>query len=136
MNIPRLIISIVVLFVFISVFDFVAHGVILGSAYKETAESWRPEADMMARLPLQYACYLIIMIGFATVWALGFPDKGAKCGAIYGFLLGLVGTAGSILMFVFIAIPDRFMMPWIVSGMLGSILSGVLLALVYKPKAS
>lgn len=136
MNKPRLIVSIIAVFLFISIFDFVAHGVILSGSYGETADAWRPEAEMMSRMWMQYLCYLIMAVGFATIWALAFPGKGAKCGMIYGFLIGLITSAGTLIMFVFTPIPDQFIGPWMLIGMLGSVLMGAVVALVYKPKAS
>jgi hypothetical protein len=135
MNIPRLIAAVLAVTVFISIFDFIVHGLILGGAYGETKDSWRPEAEMMSRLWSQYLCYLMMSVGFVCIWALAFPGKGAKCGAIYGFLIGLISTASITIMFVFTPIPDRFMLPWFITGMLGSVLMGVVAALVYKPKA-
>ncbi len=135
MNLKRLIVSIIVLTLFLSVFDFIVHAVLLGNAYGETAETWRSEAEMMSRMWLQYVCYLVTMIGFVVLWALAFPGKGVKCGAIYGFIVGLMTSAGMLLNFVFLPIPDRFILPWLASGMIGTILLGILVALIYRPRA-
>jgi len=134
MNIPRLILSIVVLTGFASVFDFVVHDKMLSSAYGETKEVWRPEAEMMSRMWLKSLCTIVTVIGFVIIWALAFPNKGVMCGAIYGFLVGLMTSAGMLTNFVFLPIPDRFICPWLISGMLGPILMGMLVALIYKPK--
>ena len=37
------------------------------------------------------------------------------------------------MMFVFIPIPQQFMVPWGIGGLLSSILAGAVAALVYKP---
>ena len=84
---------------------------------------------------IQFVCYVPIAIGFATIWALAFPTKGAKCGVIYGFLIGLITVGGLIIITVFTPIPDEVILPWIVSGLIGPALAGALLALIYKPKA-
>ena len=134
MNIGRLILTIIVVSVVIYAFDFLYHGILLGSSYKETAEAWRPEEEMMKRIPLQIACYFLIAIGFCTIWAFGFPDKGVKCGIIYGFFLGIMGTGGMLINFVFVPIPDQFMLSWTIGAMISSILAGIITALLYKPK--
>ena len=136
MNIKRLLLSIVLITVFISLFDFVVHGVLLSSAYGETKEVWRSESGMMSRMWLQYLCYFISSIGFVTIWALAFPNKGIKCGAIYGFLVGLISSAGMLINFVFLPIPNRFISPWLLSGMIVSILMGMLVSLLYHSKAT
>ncbi len=137
MNIGRLIITIVVAAVAMWVLDFVYHGLLLGEQYAATADAWRPEEEMMARFPFQVICYFVIAIGFSTVWAFGFAPQGhgMKCGAIYGFFMGLFGTGGMMMSFVFSPIPDQFVAPWAISGVVMSILVGMLIALVYKPKS-
>lgn len=134
MNIGRLILSILVVAVVIYVFDFLYHGMMFGESYSETAESWRSEEEMMKRIPLQMLCYFLISIGFCTVWAFGFGDKGVKCGAIYGLFLGVMAIGGMLINFVFVPIPDQFMIPWSVGGILSSVIAGIIVALVYRPK--
>lgn len=136
MNIPRLILAIVVVYIANYAFDFLYHGVMLGESYKETADAWRSEEEMMKRIPLQLICYALISIGFCTVWAFGFGGKGVKCGAIYGFFLGVMGVGGMLINFVFFPMPDQFMIPWSIGGILVGVLSGVIVALVYKPKTA
>ncbi len=111
MNIKRLILTIIVLFGFVTVYDMIVHNVLLSSAYGETRETWRPEEDMMSRMWLKTLCSLVLVIGFATIWALAFPDKGIKCGAIYGFLVSLMIATGMLTNFVFLPIPERFILP-------------------------
>ncbi len=108
----------------------------LGKLYVATGDSWRTEDEMMSRIWILYVCYIPISIGFTTVWALAFPVKGVKCGAIYGFLIGLISVGSLIGISAFTPIPDQVILPWIVSGLVGSALAGVVVAAVYKPKAS
>ena len=136
MNIARLIVSIIVVLVGMFAFDFIYHGMLLGDSYKETAEAWRPEAEMMERYKFKVIYDLLIAIGFCTLWAFGFAGKGIKCGVVYGFLFGLTGVGGMLMNFIFTPIPDQFMMPWAVGGMLASIISGILVSLAYKAKAT
>jgi|GEM_PF-1855358 len=136
MNIGRLILTIIAVAVVLFVFDMLYHGGLLGSSYGETADAWRTDEEMAARFPLQIVCYFLIAIGFCTVWAFGFGEQGVKCGAIYGFFLGIMATGGTLINFVFLPIPDQFMLPWAVGGILSTIIAGVLTALIYKPKSS
>ncbi|MCB1235799.1 MAG: hypothetical protein KDM91_12085 [Verrucomicrobiae bacterium] len=137
-NLPRLAISVIALAIFFAIFDMVCHGGLLGSQYGATKEVWRSEEEMKAWFPFQMACYLPIAIGFATLWALAFGNRGlgVKHGALFGFLMGLVGTGGMVMMFAFMPIPTQFMLPWAVIGLSGGVLGGVVAALVYKPKAA
>jgi hypothetical protein len=135
MNIPRLILSIVVLFVVSCLYNFVAHGVILGKSYAATEEVWKPMDEMMARMWLQYLCFFVFMIGFVILWALAFPGKGTKCGATYGAVVALMSVSGMMLNLVHMPVPDQFALPWLVIGTLECVILGVLVSLLYKPKA-
>ncbi len=46
MNMKRLILACVAVFVFVFLCDWGLHGYLLRDAYKETAQLWRSEADM------------------------------------------------------------------------------------------
>tara|TARA_R110002096_G_scaffold352023_1_gene545003 strand:- start:1583 stop:2005 length:423 start_codon:yes stop_codon:yes gene_type:complete len=134
MNIGRLIISVIAVLVAKFGFDAIYHGMLLGDSDKETAEAWRPEAEMMALYQFKIGYDLLIAIGICTVWAFGFAGKGIKCGAIYGFLIGLTVVGGMLISFIFTPIPEQFMMPWALGGMFQSIIVGMIVALVYKGK--
>jgi hypothetical protein len=134
MYIGRLILTIFATAVVFFLFDMVFHGWILGKSYAATADSWRSIEDMESRRPFQMICYVIIAIGFCTIWAFGFPGKGVKCGVIYGLFLGLFATGGMMMNFVFLPIPDQFKLPWAFGGIAASILGGIVTALIYKPK--
>jgi hypothetical protein len=51
MNTKRLLISIISCFVFVFVYEFVFHGILLKSMYQATIEAWRPESEMMQYMP-------------------------------------------------------------------------------------
>ncbi|MCG8601200.1 MAG: hypothetical protein MI807_13745 [Verrucomicrobiales bacterium] len=136
MNTSRLILSVVAVAAAFFLFDFIFHGMMLGQSYADTADAWRPEEEMAARFPFQILCYFVISVGFCIVWALGFPREGVRCGAIYGFLLGVMGTGGVLMNFVFLPIPDQFKLPWTIGGILSGVVGGIVVALVYKPTAS
>ena len=50
-NMKRLILSVIVMFVFIFASDFVIHSLLLGKTYKELAHLWRPEAELVSFMP-------------------------------------------------------------------------------------
>ncbi len=116
------------------IFDFIVHGVILEPSYKATADAWRPEEEMMKWYPLTIPCYLLFAIGFTVIWALGFASKrgGVKSGALYGLLMGICGTSGVMMGFVYSPTPSLFFFPWLISGLLSGVLAGVVVNYAYK----
>ncbi len=137
MNFPRLIVAIVVGFLFVFATDFLIHGVSLAPDYKATSELWRPEAEMTARFPWLLTAQLLATIAFVTLWALGFAPRGnfaLACG--YGLLLGLLVQATTIITYVVSPLPPPIARKWIGSGLLQSIALGVIAFLAYKPLPS
>jgi len=86
MNIKRLLLAILVAFIFIFATDFLIHAVWLMPDYNATKELWRPEAEMNARFPWMLTAQLLVAIAFVIIWARGFAARGSTglaCG--YGF---------------------------------------------------
>ena len=134
MNPVRLSVSILLVAIVLYVFDVIYHGLLLGSTYEATAESWRTEDEMLKRIPFQILCYFMISTGLCTTWALGFAGRGIKVGALFGGLLGLMGTGGMLMNFVFVPLPDQLRLPWAIGGILSGVIAGVIVSLVYRPK--
>lgn len=136
MNIKRLILAIVVAFVFIFTTDFLIHAVWLTPDYHATRELWRPESEMNARFPWMLIAQLLVAIVFVTIWALGFAARGGTglvCG--YGLLIGLIVQATTIITYVVSPLPPGIALKWFASGIVQSILLGLLVGLVYKPSS-
>jgi hypothetical protein len=134
MNLKRLLLAIVVAFVFIFVTDFLIHAVWLKPDYAATKELWRPDAEMGARFPWMLTAQLLIAIGFVTVWALGFAERGNLGTAFgYGLLIGLIVQATTIITFVVSPLPASIALKWFASGIVQGVLLGLLVALVYRP---
>jgi hypothetical protein len=89
MNANRLILAIVVAFIFVFATDFLIHAVWLAPDYKATAQLWRPEAEMGARFPWMLTAQLLAAITFVLIWALGFAGRGTLgLACAYEFLIG------------------------------------------------
>jgi len=101
MNFQRLIVAVIVAFVFIFATDFLIHAVWLKPVYDATKELWRPEAEMNARFPWMLAAQLLAALTFVWIWALGFAARGTVALAcIYGLLLGLAVQVTTMVTYV------------------------------------
>ena len=137
MNVTRLMIAIVVGFVFVFATDFLIHGVWLQSDYIATKELWRPEAEMNARFPWMLAGQLLVTIAFILLLAMLFADRGtAGLACVYGLLAGLMVQATTIITYVVSPFPPALALKWFLSGLLQSILLALLTRFVYKPAPS
>ncbi|MEO8045471.1 MAG: hypothetical protein ABI674_11260 [Spartobacteria bacterium] len=134
MNIQRLLLTVVVAFVFIFATDFAIHAIWLKPAYEATKELWRSEAEMGARFPWMLGAQLLVAIVFVTIWALGFAERGGLGLALgYGLLIGVIVQATTIITYVVSPLPADIAVKWIASGLVQSMLLGLIVGLVYKP---
>ena len=130
----RLLLAIVVAFVFIFATDFLIHAVWLKPDYEATKELWRTEAEMGARFHWMLIGQLLAAITFVLIWALGFADRGTfALACVYGFLIGLSVQVATIITFVVSPFPAELALKWIGSGLIQAIALGVVTFLVYKP---
>src|SRR5689334_5614660 len=99
MNIKRLIICIIAVFVAVSVTDILIHGIWLSPVYGATKHLWRPEDEMgsgkfMAWLHLGH---LLVAATVSVLWAAGFAEKATmSCAIKYGLTLGLLMQAHTL----------------------------------------
>lgn len=134
MNFMRLLLAIVVAFVFVFATDFLIHALWLAPDYNATKELWRPESEMTARFPWMLGAHLLIAIAFVTIWALGFADRGsAGLACAYGLIIGLLVQATTIITYVVSPLPPGIALKWFISGVVQSVLLGVVVWLTYKP---
>lgn len=69
-----------------SAMDFVIHGVILSSAYQETASLWRPMEEM--KMGLMYVVMAFVATSFVLIYAKLVSNKSIKKATLYGALFG------------------------------------------------
>ena len=79
------VIATAVLFVYIFVFEWVFHGVILADMYQSTAELWRSEEAMMVKLGWMIAGQALIAIFLVQIFR-QLQSNAVKVGALLGAL--------------------------------------------------
>jgi len=135
MNPKRLIVAIIAGFVFSFATDFLIHGVWLAPAYKETASLWRTDIEMNARFAWMIVAHLLFVAVFATLWAKGLAERGCvTSAAMFGLFMGLFFQSDTLMTYVVSPLPADIAIKWFVSGLVQTVLLGILVSLVYKPK--
>lgn len=133
MNITRLILAIVAVFIGIFVMDFVIHGILLQADYASTKDHWRPESEMQAYFPFLMLGQLVAAATFVLVWAMGFAGKvGWKGAVIFGLLMALFGQAGTIIGYAVQPMSGILAIKWIASAVVEGIAMGLLVSFIYK----
>lgn len=135
MNPKRLIVTLIAVFAAVFLTDFLIHGVWLQSTYKATMTLWRTEEEMNKRFGWMMLGQFLVAASFTVLWAKGFAATAtAKCACLYGLFMGLFSQAMTVIFYVVEPLPASLCVKWFVAGMAQSVLLGLLVFLVYKPK--
>ncbi len=133
-NWKKLWITVVVVYVVNQVLHFLIHAMWLGETYASLSDIWRPEAEMMAKQWIMFVTAAVYCFFFVYLFAKGCEGKGLGEGVRYGVIIGLfVGVFSAYDWYVILPIPYSLALKWFLSGMVASIVMGVVAALLYKP---
>lgn len=136
MNIKSLLISIVVVFIAVTVTDILIHGLWLSSLYGATSHLWRPEAEMASGryMGWLHAAHALTAVTFTTLWAVGFASKAKlTCGVKYGLFMALFSQAHTLISYAVQPFTLEIVWKWIAAGAVQGILLGVVVFFIYKP---
>jgi hypothetical protein len=139
MNTKRLIISIIAVFVALSVTDILIHGVWLSSRYGETKELWRPEDEMSSGkyMGWLHAGHALAAVTFTMLWAVGFAGTAKiSCAVKFGAFMALFSQAHTLITYAVQPVPFDIIVKWLLSGIVQGIILGLVAFYTYKPKAA
>ena len=133
-NGKQLLLAMLAVAVFVFVYEMIFHGMMLKATYQATAELWRPEADMQAKMIWLMLAQALMAIMFCLIFSFTRMCNGIQGGVCFGLLVGLLMSAPQIITYVVQPIPADLLLKWLVGGMLEAVLMGVIVALIYKPQ--
>jgi hypothetical protein len=134
MNTKSLIITLIVAFVTVWATDFLIHGVWLSSDYAATKELWRPEAEMMAKMPFMFLGQLLMATAFTMIFAAVVAEKRClSCSLKYAACVGLMAAAGQIIMYAVAPWPGALVTKWCIACILQALVLGFIVHKTYKP---
>lgn len=136
MNVQRFIFASAVVFVFIAIYEWVFHGILLHDMYTQTASLWRTEAEMQSKFHWLLLGQLFLAIMFCFIFTKGYENKGLAEGLRYGILIGLLFIGNNLIMYAVQPFPTKLVISWIVGGIVEGAIAGLILAAVYRPVAS
>ena len=136
MNIPRLFLAIVVGFLVIFGTDYLIHGIWLMPDYKATQSLWRPDAEMGTHFLWMLLAQFLCAATAAIIWAMGFAGRPVSTGVVFGLIMGMFQQVWAIVMYVVSPMPGDLAVKWYFSGLAQAILLGIVLSLIYKPRAA
>lgn len=134
MNVKRFVLACVAVYVVYQILGFTIHQVFLAETYASLASVWRPEAEMMSKMWMQFITSLVWVVLFCYIFTRGYEGKGPVEGVRYGLLVGLmIGIPYAYESYMIYPITMRLAHTWAITGVVVSVVCGLVLALVYKP---
>ena len=140
MNITRVLISGVIIWIVSYLFGWLTCGWLFSWVYELLPNIWVDPEIMMSTGNMigVIVIGLIAAILFALVYAIlynGIPGDGIKKGLIYGFLMWLVGAlVGMATMPFYMTIATTVVIYWIINALVINLINGIILGLIYKKK--
>ena len=134
MNPKSLLITVLVAFVTVFVSDFLIHQVWLSGTYKVTASLWRPEAEMMAKMPLILLCQFSASLAFTMIFAACVAEKRCmSCTLKYSASMGVFSAAGQFMMYCVQPLPLGLALKWVLAAIVQAVVLGIIVHKVYRP---
>lgn len=132
LNIKRLTLAIVAVFIFTLFSNFVIHELLLKSSYEATMNLWRPKDEMSRYLVYMLFGQFLIAKFFTIIFAKGYEGRGIGEGVRFGLLMGFFSAGGCFIQYVTTPMPASLLWSWILAGIVQSIGAGIVASLVYK----
>ena len=137
MNTKSLLITIVVAFVTVWATDFLIHGVWLSATYAATKELWRPESEMMAKMPFMFLGQFLIAAAFSMIFAACVAEKRCiSCSMKFSACIGVMIAAGQIIMYAVQPYPGTLVVKWCVAYIAQVLVLGFVVHKVYRLPAT
>ncbi len=140
MNVKRIVISGVVIWIVGSILGYLTCGWLFNWIYELPPNIWQDPAVIMSAGNFIGSNIIGIIRGilFALVFAVlykGIPGKGVVKGMIYGVLMWLVGAlSGMSTMPFYMTIATGVVIYWIIQALVLNVISGAIVGAIYKEK--
>lgn len=133
MNVKRFVLACVAVFVFIFLFEWGFHGVLLKSAYAQTASMWRPEAEMGQHFGWLFFGQFVIAFTFCLIYTRSEAAKQGVGFAIgYGLVIALMRSGNDFITYAVQPLPLSLIGSWVVGSIVEGIIAGALLGAIYR----
>lgn len=131
-NKKSLIITMIAVFVFIVLAEWVIHGVLLKGIYQETASLWRTDEQMKSMCIWMFVGYFLLAKYFTFIYARGCEEGGVAEGFRFGILAGLLLSSGGFMWYAVLPISMALLWYWVAATMFEAIVAGMIVGAIYK----
>ncbi len=126
----------IVAFVFIFFFGFVWHGILMKSAYTETAALWRADPDFNSHFWILLLGHAVMAFAFTGLYVSKVGVQSMATGLGYGIVFGIFCTGIDLVRFAVEPLTTYILWMWIGGSLIGFAIMGALVGAIYKPQAA
>lgn len=132
MDMKRFVIAGIAVFVFVFLYEFFVHGVLLADFYQQTAALWRPEEE--TNMGIMLLSQLLFGLAVAFFYPIVGPDSDCKKAIPFGVGLGLVMATPEIASYAYLPIPIKLSLLWSLATFIKALGSAVIVSKIYNWK--
>jgi len=132
MNIKRFILASLAAYIFIFLFDWGFHGILLDSIYKDTSYFWRTKEETQLYMHWMLFAQLLLAFIFTWIFTKGYENKGIPEGFRYGFMVSLLFVPSILINYTVIPYPPNLILLWVIGTFVELSLAGGIIAGIYK----
>jgi hypothetical protein len=135
MNWSKFFISFIVIYVVGGILNYLIHNVLLMDTYMALASMWRP--DMQRLRWLQFVTPLFWCFFFIYIFVRGYQGRGLMEGVRFGLIIwGFTSIPMTYGQYMVYPLPYSLVWKWLGADLVSLLVSGILVALIYKPAAA
>lgn len=132
MNTKRYIFAALAMFVFVFIYGWLVHGVLLMDFYLQSKGVWRDFKEMEDNFLLTCTYQLALSFWTAFVFTKLFPGGGFNNGITMGLYFGVFAGILTAAWYLWLPVPAPLGLGWFISGIGEGLGSGIILGLIYK----
>jgi len=132
LNLKRLTLAIVAVFIWILASDFVVHQLLLKSAYQATPNLWRTDSEIQEHMVWMLLGQFLIAKFFTLIFAKGYTGKGLIEGVRFGLLAAFLTIGHYLIQYAVNPLTCSIALAWIGAAIVQSVLAGMVAAAIYR----
>ena len=134
MNWKKILIAFIVVYIVGMIYNYLVHGMLLAGSYQALDSVWRPQADMQKLMWVNFITGTFISFFLVYIFVKGYEGRGIMEGVRYGIVMwAFVSIPMSFGQYMVYPLPYSLIWKWLISDLIIFVITGVILALIYKP---
>ena len=130
MNVKRFALATIGAFLFVFVFEFLWHGILMKGMYDATSSVWRPEEE--SNMLFIFAAQFLFALVLAFIYTKIGKHISCKRGIAFGFFTGLLMAMPELGTYCYLPIPLTITLMWMLSTLIKGLGAGMTIAAIYR----